>query len=580
MDPAGMTELRDYLVVARLSGSAEGMGLNVTESPPAEGARKDVAVTRHGRRDFGHLIYLALAVEGGIQLRLSVPKGARFPLGDGGLFLQMTRELGRAGWLPTTTLYNAEHLPFAYPPLGFLLALLVRGLTGSSLLGVFQWMGVVESILAIPAFAFLARGVLGEGMAWVFATAIFALLPDAFYGEVMGAGVTRGLGQMLALAALGTIVRAYRRGGPAWIVAAGVLSGLTVLSHPDWALFTASSAVVLLVGCADRSRQVLARAVAIAALALLVSSPWWVTVIAHNGVATLLAPIGSGAQQTPFVTGLATLLTLQLSQETLFPLGVAAGVVGLVLALARGWYLLPAWLLIVLVAEPRASASRAVVVLALLGGIAFTTLPAIGRGVSRDDRPDGEHIPGAAVGRRPPRWLGWTLLAWALLYLFANATLYNTRSAGSLAPGDVAAMRWVARHTPAGATFYVLYDPRAGYNPRGGYIHPGEWFPALTGRRNVDAPAVGYEWVPGAIVRQERANREAMRCARRTVACVERWARKAGITFDYLYVAAQPWRPGSRLPRPTCCPSVLASLDPARYQRVYAAGGAAVYRIR
>ncbi|HLI28429.1 MAG TPA: hypothetical protein VKZ60_15265, partial [Chloroflexota bacterium] len=58
-----------------------------------------------------------------LALRVGAVLGADFPLNDGGLFYAMTEDLRGAGFtLPWYTSYNAERIPYAYPPLGFYLA--------------------------------------------------------------------------------------------------------------------------------------------------------------------------------------------------------------------------------------------------------------------------------------------------------------------------------------------------------------------------------------------------------------------------------------------------------------------------
>jgi hypothetical protein len=522
-------------------------------------AVRDGADERHadGQRTAvgrGGFVLLVVGVIVGAALRVAPVTGSPFVPGDGGLFYEMTREMAARGGFPATTAYNHAHLPFAYPPLGFLVVLAGHVLPGVSLLDLFRVLPVVYCILSVVAFAWLARTVLGPGNGWPIATCVFAALPDAFSGEVMGAGVTRALGQLLALLALPPLIHAYRTGSVRASVTGGVLAGLTLLSHPDWALFLAVAAVLFWAFTSPRPRS--ARLALLAAgVALVISSPWWLRDLMQYGLPTLVAPLLNGSHDRPPYYGLSNVVALSITDEALFPLGTAGALIGAVLCLIRRQYLLPCWLLLALMVETRANTSRAVIVVALLAGVTGQVVLAVGR-------------------ERVARWTVRTLIVWFVLYLFAAGSIWESRNAGSISGADVRAMAWVQSHTTAGSRFVVMVAPGTSY------IHPGEWFPALTGRRNLNAPGVGYEWVPGAPQAQEAANRAVMACDRHAITCVQSWAASHGLRFDYLYVSDKPARPGGGASG-TCCPAIVRSAKRSSgYKRIFSSGGVQIFARR
>src|SRR5687767_11190699 len=58
----------------------------------------------------------------GFVVRASRVFPADFPLNDGALFLEMVEASHRAGGVPFAVTYNGLQIPFAYPPLAFLVA--------------------------------------------------------------------------------------------------------------------------------------------------------------------------------------------------------------------------------------------------------------------------------------------------------------------------------------------------------------------------------------------------------------------------------------------------------------------------
>ncbi|HEX2924339.1 MAG TPA: hypothetical protein VHS28_09960, partial [Chloroflexota bacterium] len=250
---------------------------------------------------------VVVATLAGSVVRLYLVLGSDFPLNDGGMFLAMIQDLQRGGYaLPEFVSYNSARIPFAYPPLAFYLAALLSDLTRLQPLDLLRYLPPLISCLTIPAFALLSRSLLGSNLAAASAVFAFALLPSSFRWGVMGGGLTRSLGYLLALLALHRLYALYRDGGPRQWIPTSILMGLTVLSHPEAALFAAYSSALLML-LFGRCRQGVVRSCLVVAGTLAVSSPWWATVLLRHGV----SPFVSGmANDNPPLMGLAVLIQM------------------------------------------------------------------------------------------------------------------------------------------------------------------------------------------------------------------------------------------------------------------------------
>ena len=150
-----------------------------------------------------YLLGIIAAVGLGFGIRAAHILSASFPLNDGGLFYAMTREIQDGMFrLPETTSYNASALPFTYSPVGLYVAGLIDNITPFSLIDLFRLLPLAYTTASVFAFYLLARRILPSRVAVVAATFAFALVPRSFIWLLMGGGVTRALGLLLAILAL------------------------------------------------------------------------------------------------------------------------------------------------------------------------------------------------------------------------------------------------------------------------------------------------------------------------------------------------------------------------------------------
>lgn len=513
---------------------------------------------------------------------------ADFPLNDGGLFFQMTEELQCAHYqLPSFTAYNALHIPFAYPPLGFYLAGFLSDATSMPLIDTFRWLPLLATCGMLVAFALLAREMLASRVAIVAAITAFALFPRSFGWLVMGGGLTRALGLLFTMLALHQAHRLFATRNLRYALSAGLFTGLTPLSHLGTAPFLAVSLVLFFL-VFGRHRQGVIGLALIGVVAIVISAPWWGSVVATHGFDPFLAARQTGGSVfTPGlvrrnVLGRLARLGAMAAGEPLFPVLAVLALFGAIAAVSVRALAIPVWWIAAITLDARAGATYATIPMALLAGIGFADvlLPLLLRAAPVRAVPGG-HAPSRTWWPNDgvTGWAGdvitrYGLAAAVTAFLILYATLGAlTRDADlgaenaflrSLTREQREAMAWVASNTPPASRFFVV--------PQDGWAADriAEWFPALTRRRSV-ATVQGREWLPGKqFERFERMYRDARDCAARDIACVEQWARTARVDFTHLFVP--------KTSDGSCCRGLSASLRAnPRYHLVFESPGAEIF---
>lgn len=480
----------------------------------------------------------------GAAVRVLPFVGGDFPLNDGGLFYAMTLELQAAGYaIPETTAYNGLEIPYVYPPMAFYVAGLLNDLIGIGLTDLFRILPVVFSVAMIPAFHLVARWLLRPAEAAV-ATLAFALLPRSWEWMVLGGGITRSLGFLLALLAIAAGVRLFRESGRRWIVATGLLGGATALAHPQGAVFAAVSLLVMLVAL-GRSRVGVRALVVAALIGILLLSPWLVPVMTRHGLDPLLS-----ARTTGGGLGLGVILFLKL-RFTGVPFMDVLGIIGFAgfaVALAQRRWLAPAWLVLILLVDSRGGATYAMAPLAMLVGIAVVA------GVTAMRVEINPSHPIRSILARP-----WVAGAAATLLVMAVATNQGVifKDDSVLHPVSAEqrqAMAWVSAELPEDARFAVVTGLSHWEGDR-----VSEWFPVLAERASA-ATFQGFEWLGVDRWRaQLKAYHELQECGRQTGQCLADWQRNHALGTEYVLIpkgfVAGPQTAGD------CCPALRATLE-------------------
>ena len=427
------------------------------------------------RADWSTLI-LFLAVLLGAFMRFNPTLLAGFPINDGGMFAIMVDDLKTSHYLlPAFTTYNHLNIPFAYPPLGFYLGRISSDIFGISAVQALRWVPAFFASLSILAFYLLALRLLKNKYYAAVSTLFFALMPRALSWFVMGGGLTRSPGQFFMLLALAAIIRLYEENRRADIFWAGLFSGLAVLSHPEAAVHTAFSAVFLWL-MLSRKRDTFISSIGVGIVVLIITAPWWVTVIHYHGFAPLLNAAATGQK----VLAVFHLLFFVFTEEPYATFIAILGLIGIGYRLVRRDYLLPLWMALPFFVEGRSAPGPAAIPLAMLAaiGLVDVVLVAIQRSVEKE----ADTIP--AVEQN--------VFIYLVLYLVFSAYQFGFQlSNAKLYPPDQEAMGWVRENTPGDARFLVLTGTTSV-----SCDSVLEWFPALTGRQSIYT-VQGREWTEG-----------------------------------------------------------------------------------
>lgn len=419
----------------------------------------------------GFLLLLIVTIS--IGLRFYVPIAESFPINDGGLFLQMMRDILANNWiLPAYTSYNQSQIPFAYPPLAFYLTAFVHLSTGIEL---------IELVRVLPPFwcslmlwpAWIVIKELNTSLSSkATALAVFGVSYPGFEWAIMGGGVTRALGFLLALTSIALLTQALhwrsrRKGILSLMVAA--LAGLT---HPQaWLFLVASSVPALLM---KRNKIQIGTICIFLGLICLTLLPWLALELYLHGFATLEAALLSSYTHPENLFRTIDALVhgffgLSLPINLLFALGLVEILLTRTFA-PLSWFILVS-------ALPRFGAINQMLPIAVIAGFGATFL------LRALHAQQIRH--GMSFRFENSALLIVLVIALQLADSFVAVTKLRSET---MQPSERQALAWIARNTPVDAKFVIITE-RVG---RRDYL--SEWFPTITGRESL-LTFEGKEWL-------------------------------------------------------------------------------------
>lgn len=505
------------------------------------------------KKQFAGLLLMTALLFGGI-IRFAAPASAQGPVNDGGLFLQMTRDLQANNFaLPRYTTYNDADIPFAYPPLGFYLAGFLQSLSGVSLYALFTYLPAVFSTLAILSFHFLALELTRDSLEASLAALLYAVVPKSFDWFIMGGGTVRALGLILSFLTLKYAYRLFVSKDSRFVLPLSICASLLVLTHPETAFHTAFSALVFAVFFLRGRRSVFDSILAVALVAAF-TSPWWLVALMRHGIGPFQSAFGVGVSARDLPTSLLYFFQFNLSGEVVLALVAVLGLIGLVSDLRSRRFFLIAWIGLSFLVDPRAAPLASLTPLILLAVKGFeSTLTGLG-------------LPGQFANGFESRAARGVLLG-LVAYTFMSGIISSMQIGNEfrILPQERESLAWVAQNTPQGSRFLILTGEAGLSDPL------SEWFPTLTGRVSL-LTAQGHEWTPGSpLIGKLREYNNAQSCLEEGQDCISAW------DFDYLYVRTlRPTREGGAQDRPSILGvSLRASPE---YRIVFENEAAAIYQ--
>ncbi len=516
-------------------------------------------------------IVLLGAVLLGIEIRALPVLRADFPLNDGGLLAVMIRDLQHNDYLlPRFTSYNEGALPFFHPPFALYGAALLTGYGPLDVTAALRLLPLLFTVLTLPAFWFLAREFLPGSRAGLTAAFLaFAVLPASYQHLIMGGGVTRALGMVLALLALRQAIPMFLERDTRQAMLVLPLTGLVLLCDLNATWFLGLSLAIFLLAL-GRNESGFWHFVLVVVGAAVMSAPWWADVLITHGPGPLLAP----------ARGAFVFSALRPSQP-FNALPAAAALLGLGLCLIltltddrRG--LIVAWLLAIMLLDTQEIALHSIPAVCLGLGLVIDNqvnqvLPRLG--LRSAAPPDVAPAPSDLLDAGPLHRMAIDLAVLVVIVGF-SARVYalpwrtEQESLQPVSAVERAALRAAPESIPAGAMVLVISGDSARTD------RTGEWFPALASRTNLVSPQA-LPWPPGGMFASRvQAHARAQACADQDAACLERWERDGQASFTHVYIA--------RRPNAACCERLRASLRANdRYVVVYDGPGATIFaRVR
>jgi len=468
----------------------------------------------------------------GLAIRLAVPLQSVFPLNDGGLFYAMIVDLQEAHYtLPQFATYNSAVIPFAYPPLAFYLTGFLSDLLRIPVLDIVRLLPAIVSGLTIPAFYLLAKEITDSKIQIILGVFAFAMLPRDFAWLIMGGGITRAFGMLFAMLTMTFAYRFYRGHETHHLLGCILLGTLTVATHPEATVHTAITALVFYFW-KDRSKKGFLLSLVIAVGILTLTAPWWGVVLARHGFDPFQAAMTASRQDSlnPLI-GLFIFFRFMFADEPFLSILSMLGLVGLFASLARKRTLLPAWMFLLHLIEPRGGTLYMMIPLALLIGYALESviLPALrseedDNGSSQDFKQALENMLRGKVSRY------FILFLFAYSAMAAYSTSLKIQDEFSLHQADLEAFTWVRENTSEDSQFLLV----TGQLPlRDAW---SEWFPVLT-ERHSQATVFGYEWVNDRQFGTRVDGYKTLQaCAYQDTACLEGWNQVSNTPFTYVFL--------------------------------------------
>ncbi len=461
---------------------------------------------------------LGIAILFGTFVRVLPAILSGFPINDGGMFAVMIRDLRVNGFaLPTYTTYNFLNIPYAYPPLGFYLGAFLE-LLGIPVTQILIWLPAMFTAITIPLFYLLAKQLMGDRPRAALATAFFAFAPGNYVWLLMGGGLTRAMGTLFFISALIFATRTFQN--PSWkMTGLAIIScTLVVLSHPQMAFLTALSCVIF-GAFLIRSRTAVLHAATIALGTILLTSPWWVTVILRHGV----EPFLSAGQSGNLSMSLAALWENLVSLQTIIPFATIFRWLGLGWAIYKRRFDLLIWGFLPYFVDQRSASIITSFLYPMLAAYGFLgVLPALVDFI-RTRKCNFDN--GTTFMNR--QMLSMSLLG-ILFYLVIECFVhaYVIRNV-TLPSASQQAMFWVRDNTPAEGNFLILTGRADAMTDA-----VQEWFPVFAERHSVTT-LQGLEWTLGGEFYRRWDELSVLQVCG-DAACVDDMASRIGVGYDYV----------------------------------------------
>ncbi|WP_435157699.1 ArnT family glycosyltransferase [Haladaptatus sp. DFWS20] len=440
-----------------------------------------------------------------------------YPSFGAGLYFHIAEHISESGYALPETIpgYTAEGVPFAYPPLMFYVSAIILDVTGLSPFTVAQYLPGLVSIAYLVPLYFFARDLFGSRPQASLATLIVAVSPPVLQWHISAGGIVRAPALLFSLIGIYAGLHLFRDGDTKWLIPALITFTLTILTHPMYTIFFVLTYLLLYLRF-DRSFEGLLRGLFVGLGGVLLTTPWWSSVLVAHGSTVFTAAAGTHGGIGNALPMLERLIGRQVNDSPLLVLWHIIAIAGCFWLLLKREYFLPVWLFLTVVTIEEA---RFVFLIAALVSSRF-----LFRGVV----PRLHKASVVTFGREEIVTFSVVLLVTVSLSggaLYATGGLNAHAGSPSLPQfvndGDVEAMEWTERNTSPSARFVVLGDA-------------AEWFPQQTDRTMLVGPW-GVEWKGHQQYREQlREFRRLSRC--HSSNCLTVRLMQFGVHPEYVYI--------------------------------------------
>ena len=241
--------------------------------------------------------YILIILAVGVLVRtlhlFSISFNAPFHLG--GLYYEFSRQilLNHFAYPVNIPYYSPGGIPFAYPPLPFYLQAIVMGLFSPPPFLTVNLLPPLLAALSLPVFYWMVTQLTDDLRVRAAALFAFALMPSAFVNQIEGAGLAEACGTLVLLAYLGLLFRYDKVPRAATAFWAGIFLGLCILSSPGSAYGAVIVSIIYFLKILGQNiKQHTYKSSTWLLLTgltgLIVSAPYWMTIIIHHDLGTFL----------------------------------------------------------------------------------------------------------------------------------------------------------------------------------------------------------------------------------------------------------------------------------------------------
>ena len=221
--------------------------------------------------------------------------GFSVPFDLGGLFYQISIEIIKNGFLLPVTIpyYYPGGLPFAYPPIPFYIQAAIIKLFSPSMFITVNALPPLFSIMSLFAFFFLARKFIKNEWGVIAAVFTFAILSIAFTEQIEAQGLSESLGTLSLILYTFSLLWAEEKKQKRYWIVPGLFLGLCILSSPGSIIGSILISILYLglsifYSIKYRNINFLLNFSIVGIVGLIVSSPYWYTVISYHGIGIFL----------------------------------------------------------------------------------------------------------------------------------------------------------------------------------------------------------------------------------------------------------------------------------------------------